>query len=853
MTSLAQPLEAGAIVAQDYRVERPLARGGMGSLYVVTQLSTGHERALKVMHARLLRDPRGRDRFLQEARASARIQSDHVVQVMAAGFDDGGIPWMVMELLRGEDLAAALERRGRFGPEEALVIFRQLGHALGAAHEAGLIHRDLKPENIFLADTRREGVPFTVKLLDFGIAKVLAEAQGEGLNTSAVGTPLWMAPEQASKGTITAASDVWSVGLVAFNVLTGKRYWKVGNEEGVPLERVLRELFVDPLEPASARAALYGRTLPGGFDAWFARCVCREPRERFPNAHAAVAALVPVLLGPMATQEAKAVHLGATTPDQPPVAPVAPVAPRMPPTMLSQPTGDGPLNPWQMPSQAEHTPLSAHYSAPAPPPPSAPRTVVWDPNSPPPSTGAGPFPVSGPLAPQPTGPGMGQSYPGMGQSHPGTGPSYQGTGPHAPVHAAPAPRPTPTWVWGIMVVVLGGLGVGTYLVVERLHHGDPEPERPTPRTPPQTPRTPPQTPPPTPRLATPRAPGTLAVGFSHTCAIARDTTVRCWGWNAFGQLGDGSVAHRTAPTPVAGLVGAVELVAGYAHTCARLNTGEVRCWGLNSTGQLGDGTRVSRVVPTPVPGALNATQLTLGDGHTCARFADGSARCWGCNGSGQVGDGTADDRLVPTPVVDLAGVEEIAAGDAHTCARLRDGSARCWGHASFGQVGDGHLALHFRPAPVSSLTRTARLALGPYRTCAIDLDGAVSCWGRNENGQLGDGTRTSRSTPVRITTLTAADDLCLASFHTCALGPDASLRCWGNNPDGRLGDGTTQDRPRPVALLGLGPVAAVSAQESHTCARLRDQSVRCWGANGIGQLGDGTLQSRLAPTGVAVP
>ncbi len=840
MTSLAQPLEPGAVVAQDYRVERPLARGGMGSLYVVTQLSTGHERALKVMHARLLRDPRGRDRFLQEARASARIQSDHVVQVMAAGFDDGGIPWLVMELLRGEDLAAAIERRGRFGPAEALVIFRQLGHALGAAHEAGLIHRDLKPENIFLADTRREGVPFTVKLLDFGIAKVLAEAQGEGLNTAAVGTPLWMAPEQASKGTITAASDVWSVGLVAFNVLTGRRYWKVGNEEGVPLERVLRELFVDPLEPASTRAALYGASLPGAFDAWFARCVCREPRDRYPNAHAAVAALVPVLQGPLATQEAQAVSLGATTPGHrgPSSAPPPPVSPAMPQTVLSQPTGDG-ANPWNMPSGAGPTPLSAPYQV-TPPGASgpSPRTVQWDP-----ATGA-----------MPSGPALMHSGPGTGPSRQGGGGSYQGF----PGHYAPPPVPepavsTPPWVWGVMVMVLGGLGVGTYLVVERLHHGEPSPP---PRRTPQRLTPPVQDPParpPVARTVGARGPSTLATGFSHTCAIARDTTVRCWGWNAFGQLGDGTLAHRISPTPVAGLVGAVELVAGYAHTCARLSSGEVHCWGLNSTGQLGDGTRTNRSLPASVPGAHHATQLALGDGHTCARFADGTARCWGCNGSGQVGDGSSAERLVPTPVVDLAGVAEVAAGDTHTCARLLDGTARCWGHASFGQVGDGHLSAHYRPAPVSGLTRVARLALGPYRSCAVTLDGAVACWGRNENGQLGDGTRVSRSTPVPIAALPSTDDLSLASFHTCALGPDAALRCWGNNPDGRLGDGTTHDRPRAVLLPGLGPVDAVRAQESHTCARLRDQSVRCWGANGIGQLGDGTLQTRLAPTPVALP
>src|SRR5262245_28276486 len=142
----------GSVFAKDYRVLQPLNEGGMGAVYVVEQQSTGSQRALKLMHPQFVQDPRSRQRFEQEARVGARIESEHVVQVLAAGVDDAtGYPYIVMELLKGEDLSTMLQRRGAIPPSEVGQIFAQLCHALAAAHAAGVVHRDLKPENIFLA------------------------------------------------------------------------------------------------------------------------------------------------------------------------------------------------------------------------------------------------------------------------------------------------------------------------------------------------------------------------------------------------------------------------------------------------------------------------------------------------------------------------------------------------------------------------------------------------------------------------------------------------------------------------------------------------------------------------------
>jgi len=282
-------LNPGMVFAGEFRVVRPLAEGGMGAVYEVEQVHTGAPRALKIMHPQLVNDAKLRARFVQEAKVSALIESDHVVQVVGAGVDaETGIPWLAMELLKGETLASFMQRRGSLALWEMREIFSQLCHALIAAHDSGVVHRDLKPENIFLGVPRREGVSFTVKVLDFGIAKLVAEANQT--HTAAIGTPLWMAPEQTETGmAVRPATDVWALGLLAFHCLTGFHYWRIANAERLSAAALLREVVLDPLAAASERATEYGRNdrIPPGFDAWFSRCVVREVERRYANAREA--------------------------------------------------------------------------------------------------------------------------------------------------------------------------------------------------------------------------------------------------------------------------------------------------------------------------------------------------------------------------------------------------------------------------------------------------------------------------------------------------------------------------------------------------------------------------------------
>jgi phosphate transport system substrate-binding protein len=276
-------LSPGEVVAGAYRVVRPIAEGGMGIIYEVEQMATGALRALKVMHGQFATDEGLRARFVQEARLAASIPSDHVAQVMDAGQDPTtGALFIVMELLEGTTLSREIRRAGPFAWGPALSVLGQIAHALGAAHSVGVVHRDLKPANVFLSRSRHAGLPFTVKLLDFGIAKAVANASEA--TAAALGTPAWMAPEQTTMDApIGPQADIWAFGLLTFYLIAGKHYFSSANAPSAPTAAVLREVVFDPLLTATERARQVGEAgrLPQGFDGWFQRCVDRSPERRF--------------------------------------------------------------------------------------------------------------------------------------------------------------------------------------------------------------------------------------------------------------------------------------------------------------------------------------------------------------------------------------------------------------------------------------------------------------------------------------------------------------------------------------------------------------------------------------------
>src|SRR5262245_3362193 len=213
-------LEQGTIVAGRYRLERALAQGGMGSVWVARHLQLDVDVAIKFMTPQFAASADARARFEREAKASAQLKLANAVQVHDYGVEDGS-PFLVMELLDGEDLESRLGRERRLTPAATLAVLESVCRALRRAHEVGLVHRDLKPGNIFLARQAGEEV---VKVLDFGIAKDTQAAFGAAATrTGAIlGSPHYMSPEQVrSSNRVDHRSDLWALGVIAFRCLTG--------------------------------------------------------------------------------------------------------------------------------------------------------------------------------------------------------------------------------------------------------------------------------------------------------------------------------------------------------------------------------------------------------------------------------------------------------------------------------------------------------------------------------------------------------------------------------------------------------------------------------------------------------
>ena len=393
-------------------------------------------------------------------------------------------------------------------------------------------------------------------------------------------------------------------------------------------------------------------------------------------------------------------------------------------------------------------------------------------------------------------------------------------------------------------------------------------------------------------------------GYSN-CAILQPGGVKCWGWNYDGFLGQGDEDDRgDDPGEMGDALPAVDLGSGRSalsiviaaqHTCALLDDGSVKCWGANDGGQLGQGDLADR---GDNPGEMgdNLTAIDLGTGRTAVSIAangdnsyalldDGSVKCWGENGQGQLGlgdsagrGGNPEEMGDNLPAVNLGTgrtATSISVGWGHTCALLDDGNVKCWGYNYEGQLGQGHnvnrgvfdseMGDNLPALVLGTGRRAVSLSAGGFQSCAFLDDGSVKCWGENVDGQLGQGDIHNRGDDpgemgdnlpaISLGTGAVVVSVSAGNEHVCVLLAGGSIKCWGANYNGQLGQGDSDNRGDdpgemgdnlPAIDLGTGRTAvSVSAGDYHTCAVLDDrQTVKCWGAGWHGQLGVGSTEDR---------
>ncbi len=355
-------------------------------------------------------------------------------------------------------------------------------------------------------------------------------------------------------------------------------------------------------------------------------------------------------------------------------------------------------------------------------------------------------------------------------------------------------------------------------------------------------------------VASAQTPQIVASGLRQTCAITAGT-LRCWGANERGQLGDGTKTERTAPTRVVGIGAAVAVDTYDGHSCAIVPDGRLFCWGDNTDGQLGDGTTEPRLTPAaavPLPRAV--TTVAVGKSFTCAATSDRRIYCWGANASGQIGDGTTQPRLSPVLVAGGVAAEQLSAGERHVCALRTDGgvgTVACWGAMGAPLQGGGAPSGTSVPMSVPNLAPgVTSVAAGAYHTCALLSTGGVRCWGANEAGEIGDGTGADRPIPTDVVGLSRGVRAIGAGLSSsCALAGRDELLCWGVT---FLRDSRPSRARTPIQVsLDAREETRLDLGGQHGCLATPGGVVRCWGLNDAGQLGFATGGRRVLPSPLA--
>ena len=372
-------------------------------------------------------------------------------------------------------------------------------------------------------------------------------------------------------------------------------------------------------------------------------------------------------------------------------------------------------------------------------------------------------------------------------------------------------------------------------------------------------------------------------GARGTIILKSDGTIWTWGANFNGKLGIGEANDLRALTPVevhgagnTGFFNSVKaIMGGEIHNVALKSDGTVWCWGWNAFGQLGNGTTNDSWVPiqaglTATPPMTNVVKLGGRPYFTLAEKADGTIWAWGMNQFGQMGNGTltpfgSPPNSVPVMVSNSApggpinGALQITCGYQFGAALATNGTVWIWGSGSHGEQGTGAVTANYIPVQVPGLTNITQISAGWFHILARKSDGTVWAWGNNSSGEVGDGTTNNDFTPARVLNVSNIVAVSGGDSHSSALATDGTIWKWGRNDVGELGinSADTNAHPLPVKILtdkfgnGFSNVVMMAARDYHNIAVKADGSVWMWGANDQGQCGDGTQNDAWHPVPVA--
>ena len=843
MTTSRKPRTPAGLSA-DYELVRELGRGGTSIVYLANERATGDDVAIKLIRAKFMEDAEAIGRIEREARFVAQLAHENIIPVRrVVDLKRGGVA-LVMEHVPGRTLRDLIRDSGPLPVDRAEQIVREVAAALGAAHALGIVHRDVKPENIFIDQSGR------ALLADFGLARMMEGDTQLTMAGVAIGTPAYMAPEQIDGNDLDARGDVYSLGLVAWELLTGKRPWEGETlysilyrqkYEKLPDVRDLRADVPEPFADAIAVAIEKDREARWQDVAAFVHAIEHgaPPRERQLPARVPVSTETVQFVRPVTPPAAEALAAVAAELAAGERQPVVPSRRRF-----------GMIAFGLVAAATIALVAFALRQRSSPPAPVVPERVVQT------SSGGN---VAGAVAPSDTTSPARPPADSVSAHAPTLAVASETNEPRAALQGSVAdetPRRDTIVIRDTVYAKPGDPAKTAKAATQQATpetgtsvpaaHGAPAAATPI-STPVSTPVSTPMAP-----IANGSARVRVTAGGVHSCMIAADGRAFCWGGNERGQLGDGNTSRAASPAVVSLDVRLTSMAAGLSHSCGIARGGLAWCWGANDHGQLGDRTMTQRSMPSRVAGSHTFIDITVGASHTCAIDDSGSAWCWGSNSRGQLGANT-DDATQPVQVAWRGRFTAIAAGWNFTCAIETSGRAVCWGDDSAGELGDGAAAERRAPVPVAGDHVFTSIAAGSAHACGITPQGDVYCWGRNNGGQLGDGTRVDHSVPVPVKSNERFVSIAAGAVHTCALTAEGKAWCWGRDNYGQLGDGNTNDQPQPAEVAGAHAFATLHAFGSHTCGATVSGEVFCWGYNLEGQLGDGTRVNRTRPVYVEPP